>query len=49
MKNYKDLVENQNFKRGGLGSDIGSETWVKRKIKKEKQKSFAEGVRFMNA
>jgi len=29
MKNYKELMNNTNLRRGGLGANIGGDKWMK--------------------
>lgn len=41
MKNYKDLQTNAKKHRGGLGANIGTDKWFKKKLMTEKQRSFA--------
>ncbi len=37
LKNFKDLQQNQvQQRRGGLGANIGTDQWMKKKIKTEK-------------
>lgn len=46
LKDYKELQQQTaNLKRGGLGANIYTDDWIKKKEKIEKMKVFAESVR----
>eukprot|EP01017_Pseudomicrothorax_dubius_P005545 TRINITY_DN11425_c0_g1_i1.p1 TRINITY_DN11425_c0_g1~~TRINITY_DN11425_c0_g1_i1.p1 ORF type:complete len:400 (-),score=85.53 TRINITY_DN11425_c0_g1_i1:127-1326(-) len=46
LKDYQELVQNSKYQMGGLGPNILTEDWIKKKEKVGKMKEFADSLKF---
>lgn len=49
LNDYKLMQVNHSVELGGLGSEIGSQGWLERKLRCDRQRTYAQNVKIVNA
>ncbi len=49
LSDYKLAQVNRSVELGGLGSEIGSQAWLERKLRCDRQRKYAQNVKVVNA